>query len=156
MWKLTCPFCYGRCPRNGVCWHFCCNHRVQNWPFHLQFFPSNHATPAWPYPFKNISVTSVVVFEEEVVYDQNPYFVFGSIQKPKPKKEDTFWPKPVTVNIKRLLYLLPSSGISIVWRADTWRRRHASPQLSALQTMEMPLIRLTLKFTDTGALFFFL
>ena len=39
-------------------------------------------------------MTSVVEFEEEVVYDQNPYFGFGSIQKPKPKKEDTFWPKP--------------------------------------------------------------
>ena len=36
-------------------------------------------------------------------------------------------------------YLGPSSGISIVWRADSWRRRHATPQLSALQTMEMPL-----------------
>ena len=46
---------------------------------------------------------------------------------------------PVTVNIKRLSYLSPSSGISIVGRADSWRRRHAAPQLSALQTMEMPL-----------------
>ena len=36
-------------------------------------------------------------------------------------------------------YLAPSIGISIVWRADSWRRRHAAPQLSALQTMEMPL-----------------
>ena len=45
----------------------------------------------------------------------------------------------VTVNFKRLLYLAPSSGISIVWRADSWRRRHATPQLCALQTMEMPL-----------------
>ena len=40
---------------------------------------------------------------------------------------------------KSQLYLLPSSGISIVWRADSWRRRHAAPQLAALQTMEMPL-----------------
>ena len=29
-------------------------------------------------------------------------------------------------------YLLPSSGISIVWRADSLRRRHATPQLSTL------------------------
>ena len=29
--------------------------------------------------------------------------------------------------------------ISIVWRADSWRRWHAAPQLAALQTMEMPL-----------------
>ena len=36
-------------------------------------------------------------------------------------------------------YLAPSSGISIVWKADSWRRRNAVPQLSALQTMEMPL-----------------
>ena len=47
--------------------------------------------------------------------------------------------KAVTVNIKRLSYLSPSSGISIVWRADSWRRRHTPPHLSALQTMEMPL-----------------
>ena len=48
---------------------------------------------------------------------------------------------PVTVNIKRLQlsYLSPSSGISIVWREDSWRRRNAAPELSALQTMEMPL-----------------
>ena len=41
-------------------------------------------------------MTSVVEFEEEeeVVYDQYLYFGFGSIQKPKPKKADTFWPKP--------------------------------------------------------------
>ena len=38
----------------------------------------------------------------------------------------------VTVNIKRLSYLSPSSGISIVCRADSWRRRHAKAQLSAL------------------------
>ena len=49
------------------------------------------------------------------------------------------WFDTVTVNIKRLSYLSPSSGISIVWRADSWRRRHAAPQLSALQTMDMPL-----------------
>ena len=36
-------------------------------------------------------------------------------------------------------YLSPSSGISIIWRAVSWRRRHATPQLAALQTMEMPL-----------------
>ena len=29
---------------------------------------------------------------------------------------------PVTVNIKRLSYLSPSNGNSIVWRADSWRR----------------------------------
>ena len=58
--------------------------------------------------------------------------------------------KAVTVNIKRLSYLSPSSSISIAWRADSWRRRHAAPQLSALQTMEMALIRLTLKTTDTA------
>ena len=40
--------------------------------------------------------------------------------------------KPVTVNIKRLSHLSPSSGNSIVWRADSWRRRNATPQLSAL------------------------
>ena len=36
-------------------------------------------------------------------------------------------------------YLAPSSGISIVWRADSWSRKHDAPQLSALQTMEMLL-----------------
>ena len=45
----------------------------------------------------------------------------------------------VTVNIKRLSHLAPSSGISIVWRADSWCQRHAMSRLSALQTMEMPL-----------------
>ena len=40
---------------------------------------------------------------------------------------------------KSQLYLAPSSGISIVWRGDSWRGRHAPPQLAALQTMEMPL-----------------
>ena len=48
---------------------------------------------------------------------------------------------PVTVNIKRLSYLSvsPSSGISIVWRADSWCRRQATPQLFGLQTIEMLL-----------------
>ena len=46
---------------------------------------------------------------------------------------------PSVCRFKSQLYLAPSSGISIVWRADSWRRRHAPPQLSALQTMEMPL-----------------
>ena len=36
-------------------------------------------------------------------------------------------------------YLAPSSGISIIWRADNWRPRYAAPQLSALQMMEVPL-----------------
>ena len=36
-------------------------------------------------------------------------------------------------------YLVLSSGISMVWRADSWRRRQATPHLSALQTMEMRL-----------------
>ena len=39
---------------------------------------------------------------------------------------------PVTVNIKRLSYLSPSNGNSIVWSADSWRRRNATPELSAL------------------------
>ena len=42
------------------------------------------------------------------------------------------WFLSVTVNIKRLSYLSPSNGNSIVWRADSWRRRNATPQLSAL------------------------
>ena len=32
-------------------------------------------------------------------------------------------------------YLAPSSGISIVWRVDSWRRQHAAPQLSSLQSL---------------------
>ena len=40
--------------------------------------------------------------------------------------------RTVTVNIKRLSYLSPSNGNSIVWSGDSWRRRNATPQLSAL------------------------
>ena len=48
--------------------------------------------------------------------------------------------EPVSVDLRvSSIRLAPSSGISIVWRADSWRRRHAAPQLAALQTMEMPL-----------------
>ena len=36
-------------------------------------------------------------------------------------------------------YLAPSSSISIVWREDSWGRACRRRQLSALQTMEMPL-----------------
>ena len=40
--------------------------------------------------------------------------------------------KTSVCRFKSQSYLSPSSGISIVWRADSWRRRHATPQLSAL------------------------
>ena len=50
-----------------------------------------------------------------------------------------WWLCAVTVNIKRLSDQAPSSGICIVWREDSWRWRIAAPQLSALQTMHMPL-----------------
>ena len=40
--------------------------------------------------------------------------------------------KTSVCRFKSQSYLSPSSGISIVWRADSWRRRNATPQLSAL------------------------
>ena len=43
------------------------------------------------------------------------------------------WEKSVTVNIKRLSDQSPSNGQIMICRADSWRRRHAAPQLSALQ-----------------------
>jgi hypothetical protein len=54
-------------------------------------------------------VTSVAEFEEEeeVVYDQNLYFSFGSIQKLKPIKADNFWPKP---HFKGKILLTGSTG----------------------------------------------
>ena len=36
-------------------------------------------------------------------------------------------------------YISPSSGISVVWRADSWRRRNYTPFYLPFQTMEMPL-----------------
>ena len=50
------------------------------------------------------------------------------------------WPHQCSVcRFKSQPYLAPSSGISIVWRADSWGAACCQRQLSALQTMEMPL-----------------
>ena len=40
--------------------------------------------------------------------------------------------RPSVCRFKSQSYLSPSSGISIIWREDSWRRRHATPQLSVL------------------------
>ena len=49
-----------------------------------------------------------------------------------------FWFKSLS-HYRHLVASSPSSGISIVWRADSWGAACCRRQLPALQTMEMPL-----------------
>jgi hypothetical protein len=49
------------------------------------------------------------------------------------KIETSFYSVSVDLRVSRIY------RISIVWRAGSWRRRHATSKLAALQTMEMPL-----------------
>ena len=53
----------------------------------------------------------------------------------KAMKRELFWKyftDPSVCRFKSQSYLSPSSDISIVWRADSWRRWHATLELSAL------------------------